>query len=671
MRKIAPALLFIVCALSCSQLKTTLSERRDLASDSIDSLASAKTAWQSMTNNPFGVDYEAAHIADINHRCANDICQKKSTLFYTEIQKMQNEAITLARKDPQLKQRLTRAISRSLQNAQYNSLQHIHVDPEINPEQDLSTADLHLLNKLANLSFFYYGYQITRRQHLITVPDLLESEHDFEHVDRAALLETLSYFASKERAWITEALNSPLLSDFDELRYRTTLEKLAHYLSYTHPKLHYLNAIQEALKECRAFIGSFKNSKLLSENLIQREFPICSGTGNVQGQLIETRFLEELSSVYFLHILVKPENDTILAKKHVNWKVEIDSYLRSTRFTEDEQFTRMSAQDIEAHSKHIADDCIEQIAAAYIYAPNAKEIIGINQLITQIKKITPQLIPFKKESNRRYLNKELRKIQFRFLQSQDDLISSLEKQILNTYTRISDDKQIKADFLLNLVSGFMPKMTGEEERVTGGIGAYDGYLSGLCDYYKEEALTDHVLPDQGASYLSWVTVKYPQQTFGIIAHEFGHYVSRILMDLGYRRDAFNPYRIDDDPVELWQRRQCISTFHKSSRQTHPPHPDHRTESFFTEEDWADYFGGKISVELNKTGKDYTNFACILIEQRGDRNISPLIRSKSEQNSYNTHSADLFRLIHVEKTMNKKIPNSCQQSLQFKELPGCF
>lgn len=144
--------------------------------------------------------------------------------------------------------------------------------------------------------------------------------------------------------------------------------------------------------------------------------------------------------------------------------------------------------------------------------------------------------------------------------------------------------------------------------------AEEDELASVCSRFQIQTVTDATLTSLGRILVSWFSVNFPRDGVGIIAHEFGHVVSKTLRSGGpgliitpgahrfadslncvARRNPF--YQTTGGPLMPWQN------------------------SVWSEEDWADYFSAQILLELQKQSdlswrNSPRNYGCAMVVDTG-------------------------------------------------------
>ena len=146
---------------------------------------------------------------------------------------------------------------------------------------------------------------------------------------------------------------------------------------------------------------------------------------------------------------------------------------------------------------------------------------------------------------------------------------------------------------------------------------------GLCDNLYDPSLIDSITPEDGASRLSWMTVRYPRYGISILAHEINHVVYK-------HSKRFQP------------QIACITEQNGTEK--------------YTAEDFADLMAIKTEKILGDFGVDMAdkkgNLGCLFASSR----IGEGLDNTTPEDS---HSSHLFRAVKFALYRQQDIPMSCK------------
>ena len=145
----------------------------------------------------------------------------------------------------------------------------------------------------------------------------------------------------------------------------------------------------------------------------------------------------------------------------------------------------------------------------------------------------------------------------------------------------------------------------------------------LCDGMYDPNLIDSITPEDGASRLSWMTVRYPQYGITVLAHEIAHVVFH-------------------HSTHFESEKQCINKQNNSDK--------------YTKEDFADLLAIRTEVNLEKSGMDLTgkkaNVGCLFASTR-------IGESFMNTTPEDTHSSHLSRAVKFALYRKQELPASCK------------
>lgn len=171
------------------------------------------------------------------------------------------------------------------------------------------------------------------------------------------------------------------------------------------------------------------------------------------------------------------------------------------------------------------------------------------------------------------------------------------------------------------------------------IGRHD--IANECEKQDPEVLSDKTLSSDGFTLLSWASAANAQATHGVIAHEFGHIVSRALLvsDTASNADASSDYS---------RTKACLDA--RVAKKPSVP---------TTEDDFADLFAAKVLAGLEVKNIKAGNMGCLLAGNDGSR-YAPItgLAMNYPARIRNDHSTDLFRMIEQEIDRGRTLSSAC-------------
>ncbi|MNK82941.1 hypothetical protein D3C87_1027320 [compost metagenome] len=241
------------------------------------------------------------------------------------------------------------------------------------------------------------------------------------------------------------------------------------------------------------------------------------------------------------------------------------------------------------------------------------------------------LAPKKDEIERfEILKEQVKKASLSLLSPSDPAYAVVEKT--DFYLPYNSEENVKA-----WRDGFKVAVNNSKKRIshTVNFGVAESFLtafvnamvdtsdSGLCDGIYDPSLIDSITPEDGASRLSWMTVRYPKYGISVLAHEIGHVIFK-------------------HSKQFSQQMTCIKEQNGSDK--------------YTAEDFADLLAIKAEKNLEDMGVDLRdkkgNVGCLFASARigeGLTNTTP------EDN----HSSHLFRALKFALYRKQELPASCQ------------
>jgi hypothetical protein len=170
------------------------------------------------------------------------------------------------------------------------------------------------------------------------------------------------------------------------------------------------------------------------------------------------------------------------------------------------------------------------------------------------------------------------------------------------------------------------------------------------------SISDYSLTATGKISLSWFSAAYLDVGMGILAHEMGHVVSSHLRGL---KDA------SKQAAGFMKTLNCVANRNPfiTSATSLQPHDN----TFWSEEDWADFFSSRVLNELEKKKslwmKYSKNVGCALINDSGFSENANYGGNSLRPDLYDFHSSGFLRLLMVA-TDRRRVTPQCQPLLRY-------
>jgi hypothetical protein len=344
----------------------------------------------------------------------------------------------------------------------------------------------------------------------------------------------------------------------------------------------------------------------------------------------------ELLSEYLYSSLIPLTINTqflaISQKYSFNFRAVVDEFYTSEDAKTLDQLVEVPLT--EPYQKML-NSCHRTIAQNLFFSGSELRRKSLDTHIKALIQITKKIVDIQDPEQRKEFEKELARLTFTMPlnreKSRQLITRSLQFEV-NSDERAKNLEQARvfkaAYFLLGDRSELKTDKNGIPETIFE-------YAKETCDEWYLSGLSDHIYTASGSVYLSWVTVQHPDIGIGVIAHEIGHAVERILQNMDL---ASSPHL---EHLEL-RLPYCHATFQTANSQ-------------YASEDFADYFAGLLLREQSKTVPWLRNYGCALIHEENDFYKIDLVNNRS-----GTHSRNPFRILNIENTWRDgDLPKSCE------------
>lgn len=169
-------------------------------------------------------------------------------------------------------------------------------------------------------------------------------------------------------------------------------------------------------------------------------------------------------------------------------------------------------------------------------------------------------------------------------------------------------------------------------------------LKETCENINMPLINDSFYGNWNEMDIGQIGALRPEYGYGIFGHEIGHAVSHF---------------IKVNKMAPPAHRRCVNQFHGGSENMEGP---------YSEEDWADYFSGRVTKRLKASRPELQNFTCLFAKRSPRHGVwAP----KLENSPPDPHSNDFFRMVHLHKVLNGTMPGSCAMIMTELKQPNCL
>lgn len=475
--------------------------------------------------------------------------------------------------------------------------------------------------------------------------------------------------SAAEKAWVKKVLAkstlaTEVINSFVKYYSYKYAESARIFSSDEYPEVPFSQAIRLMVDKCRKDINDM--AAIMGTPALSESLPICSG----KTTYFDERSLgQELGVIEMFTVFVPKTNDPLFLEREWDWHSDVRRYIGTAEYRIRRRLPYVPVQNIEKQINETVKYCQDVISPAIELSPNNRKLAIVNRSIKSIREATKKLISIKDPRLRAQFEKGLDRTGFQLPPVRSTLVNniikrfSLAKEAARKSNAALNDPQ-RPEFAFNLMDLLQVNWSdkGPEETLKTFTEWSQATIKEECSIYAVDSFSDGMYTQNGEAFISWTSVKHLSIGYGVIAHEMGHRVSELLMQMG--RNGKGAYYLGmTEQIPIWEKRACTNTLHgKTTTQSS------NGENYKTEEDWADYFAAKIILENRAKMPWPKNFGCALTTENTNK---PGYDVNFKEYDEDPHSSGAFRTIHFEKALNG-LSHSCNQSLkQLNNLPSCF
>lgn len=227
---------------------------------------------------------------------------------------------------------------------------------------------------------------------------------------------------------------------------------------------------------------------------------------------------------------------------------------------------------------------------------------------------------------------QVRKHVLSLLSAQDPAYNVVQKAVV--YSPMTSEKVVKfwAQSLKDLVADSKDAINDLKNLDTAGTFTLATILSMTskpnptsCFHLVDLGISDAAHTIDTGIKASWLSVKKPSYGVAILAHEFGHLVSKF-------SQSFN------------SQKSCLAGKQGNTR--------------FMEEDFADVIAGKVLAGLQNSLNGKSNYGCVFASMEEAQSLQV-----QKEDIATIHSSGLFRALQLAQLSKAAIPESCKQAVQ--------
>nr|BFD61807.1 hypothetical protein BdHM001_04880 [Bdellovibrio sp. HM001] len=324
----------------------------------------------------------------------------------------------------------------------------------------------------------------------------------------------------------------------------------------------------------------------------------------LNGEVIEMDELEGLADNSFALRLI----DAVMDEKN-NIAQQINLDLAEMKQIYGKATLKEQLKDLESLKTEMLNLCQKEMTQALNLYPQESEVTAFKATTEQVRKQVLSL-----------------------LSAQDPAYQVVQKAVV--YSPMTNEKAVKfwSQSLKDLTADSKDAISDLKNLDTSGTFTLATILSMTlnpkptnCFHLVDLRISDAAHTTDTGIKASWLSVKKPSYGVAILAHEFGHLVSKF-------SQSFN------------SQKSCLAGKQGSTR--------------FIEEDFADVIAGKVMTGMQNSLNGKSNYGCLFASTEG----TPSLQVEKEDTE-TIHSTGLFRSLQLAQLSKAAIPESCKQAVQ--------
>jgi hypothetical protein len=295
-----------------------------------------------------------------------------------------------------------------------------------------------------------------------------------------------------------------------------------------------------------------------------------------------------------------------------------------------------------------AQNCLTNFQEQMATAPSAADVESARETAAWAReRVNAVLKPALSEQSMRIISGEIRNSLFEFPKTAEEFQRFFNEAVDIEIAGYNDSARDAIDS--RSMPDFEEKNLGDLEALGAAeflkFESYFEFANLFCKRFSLDGHRDMAYTAHNKILTSWLSVAKPEIGRGVMAHELGHRVSSTIRKMKvseHSRKKFEDYR------------NCLGAKHASEN----PTPLDR----FTEEDWADLVAAKATSQ-----QKMPTLCQFLARDKGEYVNLDLLQTSNEE----THSSNLFRIIHSQVVQHDSLPGGCKQLLEGKRPPVEF
>ncbi|UXR64898.1 hypothetical protein EZJ49_01365 [Bdellovibrio bacteriovorus] len=331
-------------------------------------------------------------------------------------------------------------------------------------------------------------------------------------------------------------------------------------------------------------------------------------TGSLQrflnGEVIEMDELEGLADSSFAMRLI----DAVMDEKS-NIPQQINLSMEEMKQIYGKANLQGQLKDLESERSQMLALCEKEMTKAMNLYPQEKEVAEFKATTEQVRKQVLSL-----------------------LSAQDAAYGIVQKSVV--YSPMTNEKAVKfwAQSLKDMAADSKDAVSDLKNLDASGSFTLATILSMTsnkkptnCFHLVDLHISDATHTIDTGIKASWLSVKKPSYGVAILAHEFGHLISKF-------SQSYN------------SQKSCLAGKQGNTR--------------FMEEDFADVIAGKVVASLQNSLNGKSNYGCLFASAEDTPSLQVI-----KENTETIHSSGLFRALQLAQLKKAAIPESCKQAAQ--------